>query len=82
MYKRAFFIGLAVILLFSAASAQRAEVTVGLNEAFFDALLDSAFQNFEPPVFSILDDVPSMPPSRFKKSVALPIETFADRRRR
>src|SRR5436190_21826709 len=56
MHKRAFFIGLTVILLFSAASAQRAEVTVGLNEAFFDALLDSAFQNFEPPVFSILDE--------------------------
>lgn len=56
MYKRALLIGLAIILLFSAASAQRAEVTVGLNEAFFDALLDSAFQNFNPPEFSMVEN--------------------------
>ena len=56
MYKRASFIGFLILLLFSAASAQRAEVTVSLNEVFFDALLDSAFQNFEPPVFSIVED--------------------------
>jgi hypothetical protein len=55
-YKRAFFIGLVVILLFSAAHAQRAEVTLGLNEAFFDALLDSAFQNFEPPEFPMVEN--------------------------
>ena len=53
MYKRAFAVGLAVFLLVSVASAQRAEVTVSLNEAFFDALLDSAFQNFDPPEFLI-----------------------------
>jgi len=45
-----------VLFLVSVASAQRAEVTVSLNEAFFDALLDSAFQNFDPPVFSIVDN--------------------------
>ncbi len=56
MYKRAFAVGLAVFLLFSGASAQRGEVTVSLNEAFFDALLDATFQNFEPPVFSIVED--------------------------
>lgn len=44
---------LAVFLLFTAVSAQKAEVTVSLNEAFFDALLDSVFQNFDPPEFSI-----------------------------
>ncbi len=53
MYKRACFISFLFFLFFSAASAQRAEVTVSLNEAFFDALLDSAFQNFDPPEFSI-----------------------------
>ncbi len=53
MYKRAFFAGMAVFLLVSVGNAQRAEVTVSLNEAFFDALLDSAFQNFEPPEFLI-----------------------------
>ena len=56
MYKRVFSIGLAVFLLVSAASAQRAEVTVSLNEAFFDALLDSAFQNFDPPEFSMAEN--------------------------
>lgn len=53
MYKRAFAAGLAVFLFISAASAQRAEVTISLNEAFFDSLLDSVFQNFEPPEFSM-----------------------------
>ena len=44
---------LAVFLFISAASAQRAEITVNLNEAFFDALLDSVFQNYDPPQFAI-----------------------------
>lgn len=35
------------------ANAQRPEVTISLNEAFFDALLDSVFSNFEPPEFSL-----------------------------
>ena len=56
MYIRAFFIGFGVLLMFSTAIAQRAEVTVGLNEAFFDALLDSAFQNFDPPEFSMVEN--------------------------
>lgn len=52
MYKRAFAVGWVVVfLLVSVASAQRAEVALSLNEAFFDALLDSAFQNFDPPEF-------------------------------
>ncbi len=44
---------IAIVLLASAASAQRAEVTISLNEAFFDALLDSVYQNYDPPEFSI-----------------------------
>jgi hypothetical protein len=44
---------LGVLILTSAASAQRAEVTISLNEAFFDAFLDSVFQNFDPLEFSI-----------------------------
>ncbi|MBX7055928.1 MAG: hypothetical protein K1X36_13320 [Pyrinomonadaceae bacterium] len=42
-------------LAFAAFSvnAQRAEVTVSLNEQFFDALLDSIYQNFDPPEFSV-----------------------------
>lgn len=53
MYKRAFAAGLAVFFLFTGVSAQKAEVTISLNEPFFDALLDSIFQNFDPPEFSI-----------------------------
>lgn len=47
-------ISLITLLLFAtAANAQKAEVTVTLNEQFFDALLDSVFNNFEPPKVSI-----------------------------
>lgn len=53
MYNRASAACLAVFLLFTAANAQKAEVTVSLNEAFFDALLDSIYQNFDPPEFSL-----------------------------
>jgi len=44
---------IAVFMFFSTANAQRAEVTVILNEAFFDAILDAAFQNFDPIEFQI-----------------------------
>lgn len=56
MYQRAFAAGLAVFLLFSAANAQKAEITVSLNEAFFDALLDSVFHNFDPLEFPIAEN--------------------------
>lgn len=44
---------LCLLFLGSVAAAQKAEVTIGLNEAFFDSLLDSVFQNYDPPQFSI-----------------------------
>lgn len=44
---------LSLLLFVTAASGQKAEVTISLNEPFFDALLDSVFQNYEPPEFSI-----------------------------
>lgn len=53
IYKRAMAVSLAVFLFITVASAQRAEVTISLNEAFFDSLLDSVFQNFDPPEFSM-----------------------------
>jgi len=53
MYKRALAAGLMFFLFISTASAQKAEVTISLNETFFDALLDSIFQNFTPPEFSV-----------------------------
>ena len=53
MHKYFFAIFLTLFSFVSNATAQRAEITIGLNEAFFDALLDSTFQNFDPPEFSI-----------------------------
>ena len=53
MYKRAFAAGLAVFFFISVVSAQKAEVTISLNEPFFDSLLDAIFQNFDPPEFSL-----------------------------
>ncbi len=47
---------LGILSLVSFVSAQKAEVTISLNEAFFDSLLDSVFQNFEPPEFSMAGD--------------------------
>ncbi|MBK9768041.1 MAG: hypothetical protein IPP63_14020 [Chloracidobacterium sp.] len=49
MYRNIVTVILAVILFSSVAVAQKAEVTVSLNEAFFDALLDSIYQNYDPP---------------------------------
>jgi hypothetical protein len=37
----------------TAPAQQRGDVTIILNEPFFDALLDAVFQNFGPPEFSI-----------------------------
>ncbi|MEP6946718.1 MAG: hypothetical protein ABJA02_12435 [Acidobacteriota bacterium] len=53
MYKKALAACLAGFFLVSAATAQKAEVTISLNEAFFDALLDSVYQNYDPPEFSV-----------------------------
>jgi hypothetical protein len=50
---RRFLIVIALLVCASSVSAQRAEVTVSLNEAFFDAMLDSMYQNFEAPQFPI-----------------------------
>ncbi len=48
-----------VILLFAlSAKAQTAEVTIGLNEQFFDALLDAIFKNFNPPQFPLAKNIP------------------------
>ena len=56
MHKRMFAACMAVFLIFTAANAQKAEVTVSLNEAFFDALLDSIYQNYEAPEFPITEN--------------------------
>jgi len=53
MKKRVLALAFSIISLVSAASAQQAEVTITLNEAFFDALLDAIFKNATPPEFPI-----------------------------
>ncbi|MDQ2746677.1 MAG: hypothetical protein M3T96_05395 [Acidobacteriota bacterium] len=55
MTKKLLSLILAVLLCVSAAKAQTAEVTVSLNEGFFDALLDAIFKNFDAPEFPLAD---------------------------
>src|SRR5687768_3570064 len=50
---------LAVFFFAAAANAQRAEVTLSLNEGFFDSLIDTVFQNFDPPQFPLRDGEPT-----------------------
>lgn len=52
-YRHSALIILSILLFVSSAAAQRAEVAITLNEAFFNALLDSVFTNFDPPEFPI-----------------------------
>jgi hypothetical protein len=59
-----------VILLFvSIGKAQSAEVTVGLNEQFFDALLDAIFKNFNPPEFPLAVNNPKFKIQKPKSAV-------------
>lgn len=53
MTKKAFGLICAILMLASFAKAQQAEVTVSLNERFFDALLDAVFTNLKPPSFPL-----------------------------
>lgn len=53
MKTRISFVFVLLALFATCVSAQKAEVAVSLNEPFFDALLDSMYQNFEAPQFPI-----------------------------
>jgi hypothetical protein len=55
-YKNLVKVAVVIALFVSAASAQKAEVTLGLNETFFNALIDSVFANFDPPEFPIAEN--------------------------
>ena len=59
--RRIFGLVVIVILASSAASAQKASVTISLDEAFFDTLLNSIFHNFGPPEFGIAQQEPVGP---------------------
>lgn len=54
---RKFCVLVGALFLFSSlgSAQQRAEVALQLNEQFFAALLDSAFQNFDPPAIRITE---------------------------
>jgi hypothetical protein len=51
--KRALAAIVTVFLSVSAAAAQKTEITISLNEQFFDALLDAIYQNSPPPEFQL-----------------------------
>ena len=51
--KKALSLVFVLIISASFARAQTAEVTISLNEQFFDALIDAIFKNADPPEFPI-----------------------------
>lgn len=51
--KKIFGFALALFFLVNSVSAQTAEVTISLNEQFFDTLLDAVFTNLKTPAFPI-----------------------------
>ena len=55
-------IALVCLALTFTAKSQTAEVSIGLNEPFFDVLLESVFKNFDPPQFSIARSYPQPVP--------------------
>lgn len=59
----------ALLLFFSATNAQRPEVTISLNETFFDSLLDAVFQNSPPIEFSIASNGATEPQTRKAESL-------------
>jgi len=63
-YKHSALILLSILVFASSAAAQRAEVAITLNEAFFNALLDSFFTNFDPPEFPIAQIKHTDPPAQ------------------
>ena len=64
----------AVLMLVSLSKAQTAEVTVSLNEQFFDALLDAMFKNFNAPEFPLATNSPK---SKFQSPNSL-VLSFSD----
>src|SRR5687768_9224015 len=61
-----------LLALFSNGSAQKAEVTISLNEAFFDAALDALFVSGVPLEFPIAEN------GAGRRSMEFPKVTFAN----
>ncbi len=68
--KRVLSLVVTILMFASFGKAQTAEVTLSLNEQFFDALLDAIFKNFNPPEFPLAaaDSRFQIPDSRFPSS--------------
>ena len=65
---------LAILMFASFSKAQTAEVSVALNEQFFDALLDAIFKNFNAPEFPLAQN-----DSKFKVQIRKSlISSFSD----
>jgi hypothetical protein len=58
-----------ILTLVSLTNAQKAEVTVNLNEQFFDSLLDALFKNFNAPEFPLAMNSPKFKVQSSKSSV-------------
>lgn len=73
MYRSIASIFIALAFLIVPVSAQRTEITITLNEQFFDTVIDALFQNGEPPEFSIganLDRDPKFVPDSRRTSIS------------
>ena len=58
MTKKILSLAFAILTFVSLTNAQTAEVTIGLNERFFDSLLDAIFKNFDAPEFPLAQNSP------------------------
>jgi hypothetical protein len=74
MMKKLFSLTFVVLIFVSLAKAQTAEVTVSLNEQFFDSLLDAIFKNFDAPEFPLAANSPK---SKVQSSNSL-VSSFHD----
>jgi hypothetical protein len=72
---------LSVLLLISSAPAQQAEVTIQLNEQFFDSLLDALFKNMNAPEFPLSQNSPDFQiPNSRPAPLAAAYAEIADRK--
>jgi hypothetical protein len=60
-----------ILMCASLAKAQTAEVSVALNEQFFDALLDAIFKNFNAPEFPLAQSSPKSQVPSLKSQVSI-----------
>ena len=74
MTKRISSLVFAVLMFVALTNAQTAEVTVSLNEQFFDSLLDAIFKNFNAPEFPLAVQSPE---SKIQNPKSL-VLSFAD----